>query len=634
MAKFFVYVLGWFGVFYLYVLLRIRPELFYQQNSVVFLLDADFFASFMDRPGGPVEYVSAFLSPLFSYGWLGALVITVLVAITCLATRQFMTSLTNEGGQVVFLVPTILIVMVIGQYSHPVKLCTGLCVVLVFANVYVGTCRAGVAVRSTTFVVTSALVYDVTAGLYVVFACLCGLFEFRVRQSRFLGASYMACAAIVPLAAGRMFDLGPRAVWQGLVLPYEEHWLATPPSVPAATAIQAGLLLFFPVAAAASVWRHSRAASVASATDDRERERARAAVGNASDRRAFRFRLAVQPAALLLLAVGAGALSFDFPKRCLLQIADSAERQQWDDVLVYARRLPLADERAWDPRVAFHVNRALYSKGTLLDEMFVYPQGLFAPSLALVYKNATEMAKATPRQCSEILFDLGRINESEHMAYEALEVFGNRPRILKRLVYINVLKGQPEAARTLLELLECSLLHSRWARWCQRQLDTDPTLSDIPEVASRRELMVTRDSIDDVSRLETMLQGLLERNPRNRMAFEYLMAHYLLTRQLDKLAVNLRRFDDFNDTRLPRHCEEALMIYMATGGSQAVDLGNRQISPETQRRFSEFVRTERQLRGDASAAFAALYPDFGDSYFFCYVFGHNNPSAEPSSPSR
>ncbi len=75
------------------------------------------------------------------------------------------------------------------------------------------------------------------------------------------------------------------------------------------------------------------------------------------------------------------------------------------------------------------------------------------------------------------------------------------------------------------------MLHGRWAFQCRRQLDADPELCDVPVIASRRELMVVGDSIDNTKHAERMLQGLLERNPRNRMAFEYLMAHYLLTRQ-------------------------------------------------------------------------------------------------------
>ena len=153
-------------------------------------------------------------------------------------------------------------------------------------------------------------------------------------------------------------------------------------------------------------------------------------------------------------------------------------------------------------------------------------------------------------------------------------------------------------------------------------------------IASRRELTVTRDSIRDVASLERMLQGLLEQEPHNRMAFEYLMAHYLLTRQLDKLVANLHRLDDFDYPRIPRHFEEGLVIYLATTGSEDFDLGQREIRPETWRRFGQFMRIQQQAAGNVSAAFAALYPEFGDSYFFCFVFGHNSPALQQSRPSR
>ena len=178
------------------------------------------------------------------------------------------------------------------------------------------------------------------------------------------------------------------------------------------------------------------------------------------------------------------------------------------------------------------------------------------------------------------------------------------------------------------------MLHRRWARRLRRELDADPALSGMAAIASRRELTVTRDSICDVASLERMLVGLLEQEPRNRMAFEYLMAHYLLTRQLDKLAAHLHRLDDFDYPRIPRHCEEGLAIYLATTGSEDFDLGQREIDPETWRRFEQFMLVEREARGDVSAAFAALYPEFGDSYFFCYVFGHNSPALQQSRPSR
>jgi len=176
-------------------------------------------------------------------------------------------------------------------------------------------------------------------------------------------------------------------------------------------------------------------------------------------------------------------------------------------------------------------------------------------------------------------------------------------------------------------LLERSLLHNKWARRRNRQLDNDPLLSNEPAVASRRELMVVRDSVDDVANLERLLLGLLERNPRNRMALEYLMAHYLLTRQLDKLAANVRRFDDFDETRLPRHCQEALAVYLTVTGSSETDIGERRISSETWRRQKEFMQAvERFSQNENPQAFVALHSDFGDSYYFFHVFGNNLPS--------
>lgn len=628
-------LVGVFALFHVYVWLRIRPELFYLQKPIVFLFDSDFFVGFLDRPGGLVEYASAFLSPLFACGWLGALVVTLLAMLICLATRQLLGAVAGVGGRVLFLVPTLLILMMLGQYCHPVELCVGLCVALLFANIHVRIGGRHVALRLTAFAIASVLVYYVAAGLYLVFACLCGLFELGVKRRLGLGVLCLLCAPVVPMAASAWpFDLSLSQAYRGLCLPEKHHWLGIPSSVPMALTIQTGFLLFFLVAPMIAVWRRRRTGTPVDRHEAPICGEPAVEAARMSNRLLPGVRLAVPFVALLVLGVVGDAVSFDFPKKCLLEIEYGAEQQRWVDVLAHARRLPPSDMRALDPRIASQVNRALYFRGGLLDRMFAYPQGLSTPSLALVYESATKMAGLTPWQCSEILFHLGRVNESHHMAYEALEFCGDRPSILKRLAYTHVIKGEPEAARRFLALLERSMLHGQWARRLRRELDADPTLSGVTVVASRRQLMVTRDSIHDVASLERMLEGLLERNPRNQMAFEYLMAHYLLTRQLDKLAANLHRLDDFDYPRIPRYCEEGLVIYLASTGTEDFDLGGREIRSETWHRFDEFMRIERQSGGNASAAFAALHPDFGDSYLFCYVFGHNSPALEQSRPSR
>ena len=617
------YAIGLLTVFYFYLWFRIRPELFYQQKPNVFLFDSYFFAAFWDKPGGPVDYASAFLSPLFAYGWLGAGLVTLLTALICLATRWFMAVVAGRGGQIVFLMPAILIVMVLGQYCHPVRLLVSLLVVLVFANAYMRIGTGQPAVRLALFAIASVFAYYVGAGLYVVFALLCGVFEWRVDRRRWLGATCVLCAAVVPATMGGWFwGLSYSAVYRGTVVPTSHYWLAMPTSMPTALTFWVALLAFFPLAAIVlSRCRHSADSTVV-APESLGPGALPAKGAYVPDHPISAVRLAVRSVALVALGVGADATAFDFPMHCLLQINCAAEQERWADVLVYVRRLPPSNSQVSDLRTSFHVNRALYFTGGLLDRMFDHAQLLNSPTLALRFDDTMKMVRMYPLECSDVLFDLGWINGSEHMTYEALELLGERPHILKRLVYINALKGEPDVARVFLARLERCLLHRQWACRVRRQLDTDPTLSAVPTVASRRELMPVEDVASNLD-LETVLEQLLRRNARNQMAFEYLMAHYLLTRQLDKLVANLHRFDDFDYPRFPRHYEEALVIYLDATGLQDLDLGRRKISPETWRRYNEFVQDLGRFRWNDPAAFTALQRDFGDSYFFCHAFGYN-----------
>ena len=71
---------------------------------------------------------------MLAWDWLGATVVTVLVAIVCWATRGLVTAVSGSGGEIAYLVPAVLVLMVMGQYVHPVPLCVGLGLALVGAN--------------------------------------------------------------------------------------------------------------------------------------------------------------------------------------------------------------------------------------------------------------------------------------------------------------------------------------------------------------------------------------------------------------------------------------------------------------------------------------------------------------------
>jgi hypothetical protein len=111
---------------------------------------------------------------------------------------------------------------------------------------------------------------------------------------------------------------------------------------------------------------------------------------------------------------------------------------------------------------------------------------------------------------------------------------------------------------------------------------------------------------------------LLEQNKLNRMAFEYLMALYLLRGQLDKFSQNFHRLDDFGYAEVPRLYEEALLLYVVRA-QEPFDLRGREISPASRRRFEAFNEVLNRHRKDFRAAYGELARDFADTYFFYYL---------------
>ena len=612
-----------FGLIYYYIYLRVRPELFYWQTPQVFLFDSRFFYEMASRPGGLVAYAAAFLSPLCTWDWLGSLVIAVMVGLICWLTRGLLGTMTGKGGEFVYLLPGVAILMLAGQYVHPVELCVGLCVALAGARLYVRLGDRPLGFRLAGFAVAALSIYIAAAGLFSVFACLCAVYEWRVQRNRPLAATWALCAAVVPYAASWWpYDLLPHDAFRGLLLAKDKDWLGLPSS-PTKAAVILSLAAALPVVLAVMTRRRreSEAEASSAATD------AAPQADTVAKKRPFpawTAPLAV-PLAVLLLIVLADLLAFDSTKRFLLEVECASGQERWDDVLLWAKAIPLEDARAYDPQTIYCINRALFHKGQLLDRMFEYPQLLQTPTLTLIYADIDTTSRLTPRQCSEIFFDLGRINESEQMAFEVLEQNGNRPEVLKRLACIFILKGKPKLARQFLLVLNRSLLHREWARQMLSELDSADGFTEVEGVAQKRAMMVRSDSMGDANNTEKLLVGLLNASPHNKMAFDYLMAHYLLNRQLDAIAAKLDRFAEYGYAELPRHVREAVALrtVMRKGGKGTEDLTVRSVSPATWQRLSGFIEVERESHDDVQAAFAALYPDYHDTYFFAAVFGHN-----------
>jgi len=597
------------SAFYLLAWLRFDVGLTYYGHKIttefpVFFHGPVFFREMMANPGGLVRYASSALSQLYYWPWAGALVVTLMAAALCLTARGVITALSGWRSRLVHFVPALIVLGLCGRYAHALAACLAIVVASALTCLYAWLPVRRSPVRFLAFVVFSAALYCAAGAASLLFGILCVLFELaRMRRYALAGACLLVGAA-VPYVIGRQLFLVAVRQAYGCFVPRRAGLY------PWTELLVACLWLSYvlvPVAAAAvSFLCRVRA----------RRRRAEAADALAvAPRAGWRW---LAGTAVLMLAAGAVALfSLDREARSLLRIQRYAAAEQWPDLLGEVRRLP--PERMpllvlWDQ------NSALYHTGQLPDRMFAYPQDPLGLLPTAKLFPVLKVTKQSWLKLARLLLELGRVNEAERAAYEAFESLGDRAVVLRLIALISIVKGETEAAGILLRALSRDLVHGGWARDRLRMLEGDPRLSADPEVTRLRSSMVLEDRVRQALRFDEILRELLARNSQNRMAFEYLMAYYLLKRDLNGFVANIGRLEDFSYPRIPRHYEEALALHALAGGT-IPELGAGTVRWETLSRLGEFNVILKRFGNDRAGAREAAAPEFGDSYFFYFEFG-------------
>jgi len=329
----------------------------------------------------------------------------------------------------------------------------------------------------------------------------------------------------------------------------------------------------------------------------------------------FRGRLkwVVQILLLALVSVPSVFFTFDRQTKRSVQIDYFSSRRMWPEVLAAAQEISM---KRYFPFCSHSVNRALYYTGRMGDELFAYPQNYSAGDLvfSMIHGgNVVFMDRA------EMCLELGLVSVAKKIAHEFLGGADNSPFILRQLALINIVEGQTETARFFLKALNRNLVYGKEAKDISKRFESDPQLERDKRIKHLRSVMMSTDYLYGAYD-EAWLEELLRINKHNKMAFEYLMSHYLLTKQLDKFIENLPRLDDFGYKSIPRHYQEAIVLYIGTTRKN-VDLGGRKISYEAVKQYNELNRVGAEFDYDGEVAWKALAPRFGRTYYFYFIFG-------------
>jgi hypothetical protein len=610
-----------FVLFYLYLWLGVDLRLMYYgagviTNFPVFYKGWAFFLTFLSYPGGPLEYLSAFLSQLFYYSWAGALVVTMQAWLLCVCIDYLSKATNLPRIRWMRFIPPILLLILYTRYTYhfPTTLAFLTALILVCLYLKMTSSQTKIFGCLGTFLSLSIILYYLAGGAFLLFAVLCALYELLFRSRWKMSLFYLLSAAVIPYIVGLLiFRVSIIDAFCNM-LPFS--WKILYYEARKKSVIIVYLLYLLPplTLLVSGLWRilRQRLYFVKSRPNKgpakkRNKPSNRPAKILSWFRHSPKLRWGIESLLLLTIAGSAVFISRDENLKTRFKVDYYAYHKMWPEVLKSARSNPT------NPFIAHTVNRALYHTGRLGYDMFSWPQS--SDYLFLSDKKY----KGMYWQIFDVFLDIGVVNMAENALTECLEGLGSRPMILQRLALINLAKGNLGSAKIYLGALSKTLFHADWAKQYLERLRTDPNLSDDRYIQHLRSLCLDKDCPIYSLLNEKTLLWLLEKNSQNRMALEYLMAWYMLNRYLGIFVQKIELLPDLGYAELPTHYEEAALVY-AYGTRKPLHLSGYQPSPQLRQRIEDFSRILSGYGGDKQAASKELSKKFRNTYFLYYVY--------------
>ena len=607
-----------FVSFYLYLWLYVDLRLIYHgagviTNFPVFYKGWTFFKPFLAYPGGPIEYLSAFLSQFFYYSWAGAIIVTVQAWLLSVCIDYLLKAANLSRIRLISFVLPILLLVLYTRYTYFFDTTIALLIALLIVCVYMKitlSCTKALSCSST-FLLLSVILYYLAGGAFLLFALVCAIYELIIRYRWKVSLICLLSAVVIPYVVGLLIFRVSIIDAYCNSLPFSWKILYYKVRKRDVTIVYIMYLLppltLFIFGFLQILWKRLHFMK------GRPVKKRRKESSNLPLKIFSRFRnlpkLKWAVESVLLLAIAGSVVFFSRNEnlRTRFKVDYYAYHKMWPELLRSAQQNP------HNPVIAHSVNRALYHTGRLGNNMFSWPQ---QPN----YLFLSDMKfKWMYWQIFDVFLDIGIINLAENALTECLEGLGSRPMVLQRLALINMVKGNLGSAKIYLGLLSKTLFDDNWAKHYLNLIKTDPEFSTDKYIQHLRSLYLDKDSLTYTLLMEKTLLDLLEKNSKNRMAFEYLMARYMLKKQLGKIVQNLERLQDLNYRKIPTHYEEAALIYLY-GTKKPLNLNGYKLSPEKHQQIQDFSRLLLSYGANQQAASKELSKKYGDTYFYFYKF--------------
>ena len=469
-----VAVLLFFGMAY-------PHHLHYQEQYQLFLFDSNYMWEIVKLPGGIADLLGRFCTQFFLYAWVGALFIAVLLSLIQLLVLR----LVNWGQfHGLSFVPSFLLWLFLLDEN---ALLGGIWAVLLtlLASWIYGMLSDGW-IRHVLLLAAIPILYWMVGPVCVLFFLLQAphprRFAWYYGVFVILAIMLVILSSYLPVPADRL--------WTGI------HYYRYPTIIP--ILLWAGILSIFVLAFIFRVFQERIASHLSPLTSY---------------------------LVLFLVTIIMGGVVWknsNFKAEKVMQYDFMACHQQWN------RILEAINVEKPNNQIGVTVqNLALAMRGMLIDHMFDYNQNGISGLLPDVQSDAT-----SPMPTAEAFYQLGMVYVAQRTVFEAQEAildFQKSGRCYKRLAQTNLINGNYEVARKYLSALQKTLFYRDWANETLSLLGNEEAIAKHPEYGHLRQFAYNEDFYFSDHVTPDMLESLFFSNTDNRLAYDYLMAYYMLT---------------------------------------------------------------------------------------------------------
>ena len=261
-----------------------------------------------------------------------------------------------------------------------------------------------------------------------------------------------------------------------------------------------------------------------------------------------------------------------------------------------------------------YLNLALSHKGILLQQLFHYPQR-DASSLLCEYQKIPDIIQLQ----SFVYYQMGDVAAAQNTAFSASVC--NRlgsPSALQMLVKTNLAYGAYEVAEKYIAQLEKTWRYKEWAVYYRSLLNNEKALNEDKEIANLRKSLTEQDHFAVALGVTTDLDYVLEANPDNRAAFEYLVSMLLLSK--DNVSIRYL-VDKYTGTTALTQVPELLQEAIYSIAEQEPDyLRAHGVSEEVFKKYDNFYNKYIQSRNARRNPAIDLKREFGHTYWYYLMF--------------